>query len=67
MTGESHSGGPRSPWLGVTLLAVAVGLFILAVLLSLADTGASTNWYMWAALAAAATAAAVGVKSLIRR
>ncbi|GAA4397872.1 hypothetical protein GCM10023168_03300 [Fodinibacter luteus] len=67
MVDQSQPPTTRSAWPGVALLALAVGFFVLATMLSLADTGASTNWYMWAALAAAAATAVAGIARLIRR
>jgi hypothetical protein len=50
----------------VVLLIVGGLLFVVAVLLSLADTGAGTDWYSWAALAGSAAAVVAGVVGLVR-
>lgn len=50
----------------VVMLIVGALLFMLAVMLSLADTGDSTNWYSWAALVASAVALGAAVVGIAR-
>ncbi len=50
----------------IVLLFAGLLLFVAAVMLSLADTGDSTNWYSWAALAASAVAVLAGVRGIVR-
>ena len=55
-----------SVWKGVGLIVAAVLLFVLATMLSLADTGDRTNWYMWVALAGSAAALIGGIVVLVK-
>lgn len=56
-----------STWLGVGLIGLALLLFAFSILVSIPDTGDSTNWYMWAALAASLASLVGGVVVLLRR
>lgn len=65
---DSRSRSSRRPVAGALgLLLLAAVLFILATMLSLADTGDETNWYAWTALVLCAVAATGGIVLLIRR
>lgn len=55
-----------STWLGVGLIGLALLLFLFSILVSIPDTGDSTNWYMWAVLGASLASLVGGVVALQR-
>lgn len=64
---SSRGGGRSSILLAIAWLLLAVVLFVFAVMVSLASTGDSINWYMWIALAACVASAFLGIRGLVRR
>lgn len=59
--------GGSSVLLPIAWFLLAVVLFVFSVMVSLASTGDSINWYMWIALTACAASAFLGIRGLVRR